>query len=56
MDKNNLEFLYVGGVYVRPCGRGIVLDDSDNIDLSDVFQEGQYAAEIHITLRPKNNG
>ncbi len=48
------EFYYRGRIYVRPIGRGIVLEDRDGKPhLDDVLDEGEYEAEIRLVRRAR---
>ena len=57
LSAEGLEFLSRGRIYVRPIGRGVVLEDLElKPHLDDVLDEGNYEAEIRIIRRlPKTN-
>jgi len=51
MDKPRTEFKYDGEIYIRPCGRGIILVDVTHEpfdSLEDCLPAGEYCAEIRI--------
>lgn len=55
MDK--LEYTYTGPVYIRPIGRGTVIDpDGEGTHLADIlffaFGSGDYNMEITIKVLP----
>ena len=57
MTKDADLFYYCGKIYVRPCGRGVVLEDHpDQEHLDDVLGEGYYQAEIKIAAIEKGDG
>jgi hypothetical protein len=52
LSADGLELLYRGQIFVRPLGRGVVLDDLElKPQLDEVLDEGYYEAEIRIIRR-----
>ena len=52
-NKPTRDFSYRGRIYVRPIGRGIVLEDREGKPhLDDVLEEGEYEAEIRLIRSP----
>ena len=54
----NLEYTYTGPVYVRPIGRGVVLEpDGEETHLNDllsrVFGDGDYDMKITFSVIPQ---
>ena len=53
-NKPALDFHYRGRIYVRPIGRGIVLEDRlGKPHLDDLLEEGEYEAEIRLLRKLK---
>lgn len=56
MDEQT-EYTYTGPVYIRPIGRGVVLDPDGaegdlDFDLSYAFPDGDYNMEIVFRVLP----
>ena len=53
LARDGADLHYVGPLYVRPIGRGVVLTGLENEPhLDDVLPEGEYYAEIRIFRWP----
>lgn len=45
----NEKLIYEGSIYIRPCGRGIVLTGlQGEPELEDIMRDGDYEAKIII--------
>lgn len=56
LSADGLELLYRGKIYVRPLGRGVVLEDLElkpNVD--EVLPDGDYEVEIRVIRKLPEN-
>lgn len=54
-EETNMDLVFAGKVYVRPCGRGITIEggEHDGKHLDDLLEEGDAVIELRVMKKGK---